>query len=69
MIDVIYDKDRFGNHIIHARGLSKNDDDYYMKYIFYSKREAFRKFRQDFNLVGKHFNVIDVTTQKEGTQK
>lgn len=32
----------------------------YMRYFFYSEREAIRKYRQDFGLVGKHLEKVYV---------
>lgn len=31
-----------------------------MHYIGYSKREAIRQYRREFNLVGKNFAVIEI---------
>ena len=33
---------------------------HYMRYLYYSKREAIRQFRIQFNLVGKHITKVEV---------
>lgn len=48
-------RDRCGNYDISSNfGRS-------MKYIWYSKREAVRKYREMYNLKGKHLITIDYT--------
>ena len=32
----------------------------HMSYLYYSKREAISRFRQQFNLVGKHITKVEV---------
>ena len=33
---------------------------HYMRYLYYSKREAISRFRQQFDLVGKHITKVEV---------
>lgn len=51
----IIDRNRFGNIVIHVLGFPR------FQYIGYSKREAIRKYRLQFNLVGRRINFCDMT--------
>lgn len=46
---------------IHNGLLTISDGDTRRQYIFYSKRDAIKKFRIDTHQVGKHFQIIEIT--------
>lgn len=54
MIDLYITKDRCNNYII-----KDSENNHKMTYIFYTKKQAIKKHRENFNLRYKHLNIIE----------